>query len=99
MNFFKLKSDLKGHNGSVFAVKKHKDYLFSCGSDVRIWSLQSHECVAVLGGLVGSILCLTIGKGGPNQEDYVYIGCQDTSIKVFQFYSFSIGVDQKKYFF
>lgn len=94
LNYLSIKRTLEGHNGAVFAIQQFGSYLFSCGTDVRVWDLNTMQCLCIIGGVVGSALSLTVGSNGETNGDYLFIGCQDTSIKVPNSFFFSFLICQ-----
>jgi WD40 repeat protein len=71
-------AELRGHTRGVLCLTSNGTILVSAASDnsLRIWSLDDLKCIAVIKGHIGDIYSMEI------EQQYLYIGCQDTSIKV-----------------
>ncbi|XP_064628306.1 E3 ubiquitin-protein ligase TRAF7-like [Lineus longissimus] len=76
---FKCKGTFVGHQGPVWCLCVHGDYLFSGSSDktIKTWDLSAnYKCLRTMEGHTGIVLALTVFG------NRLYSGSQDTTIMV-----------------
>jgi len=74
---------LRGHSGSVLAIKAQGNRLVSGSGDrtLRLWLLDSGQCTATLSGHRDAVTCLTLA-GETESEMVIISGSLDRTIKV-----------------
>ncbi|KAK2144505.1 hypothetical protein LSH36_750g01001 [Paralvinella palmiformis] len=83
---FKCFGTLRSHQGGVWALKTHKNLLFSAGGDhvIKVWNLEQLErgCKHTMTGHTDKIQSLAVGK-------YLYSGGADRSIRAWNLKDFT----------
>ncbi|KAG0372836.1 hypothetical protein BGX24_012515 [Mortierella sp. AD032] len=87
LEHFRLKTNLKGHLGSILCLTLRDDgkWLFSSSGDgtVRVWDTETFKCIYHIHSSqdVGDVFSIVFSSS----LNTMYIGCQNTSIQWFDF--------------